>query len=620
MLSETDAKAVYRKHKAEIAEQRLRLIAAENEHQRFVSAIALLGEIGDGSLSDHWANRNTVQLEQELKGALPSAIKGVWGGSIPGANTQQFDLDALKETYRVLIDTRDDLANHVQHTRAISETAASSLAANSITELAEKAAASDNIRVNLVNGASQQLRDQLRETFLAAVNSGGLEAYHGAIKDAFDATLADPPNQSGTWGILDSLFIAVALEDTADAFGIWSNEVANLDAITGRTVDSFDLYRRTMGEMTFRHEAAVKDYAALSSGSTIGINKQTDDAYWIMTPNNVIHELGHSFNSFAGLGQLDLDGLLDSGNINDMALMRFGSNISRTGMGYPAPEAMLGTDLWGKASDAPDVREIYEFAAGYDRELSVEDIGRMDAGGRFASEIDPLQHSPEKTTNEYSADAFLNWVQDMVTGNYNEGAIWHNADESSRFWLSANDPDYGQGMLGFRHDEAGNQWRGFMNEHMGQWLRNANLSQVLKDMPYTEQVQYFQSSGVLTPAGEVSTSSLNGDYSLRTQPEVPQDRSANQLDFGPSFIREIETDTLTILGVLDPNPLQPGDEWIQVYSSGRTLWTNVGAFSTTDVLLQPNPEAGFRFSPDQPLDVNASWQTDLITSGNSLGV
>jgi hypothetical protein len=44
------------------------------------------------------------------------------------------------------------------------------------------------------------------------------------------------------------------------------------------------------------------------------------------------------------------------------------------------------------------------------------------------------------------------------------------------------------------------------------------------------------------------------------------------------------------------------------------------AFPALDQSWPATAEAGFRFSPDQPLDVNASWQTDLITSGNSLGV
>jgi hypothetical protein len=165
--------------------------------------------------------------------------------------------------------------------------------------------------------------------------------------------------------------------------------------------------------------------------------------------------------------------------------------------------------------------------------------------------------------------------------------------------LGSNHPD-SAAMLGFTHDEAGNQWRGFMNEHMGQWLRNANFGQ----LPYDQQVQILVENNLMEPVASLEFQSES--FRMRTQTST--DASVVGLVGG------LGTEELRIISVSEQIQDEDGVfRWAEVYAKGRTAWVREDGFF--DQALNPFQGAtgNMNFTPTSEFDPSQLWQVDMIT-------
>jgi hypothetical protein len=208
----------------------------------------------------------------------------------------------------------------------------------------------------------------------------------------------------------------------------------------------------------WRDERAQYTGGNFEVGSIVDAGDVGDGRQAIMTPNNVIHELGHSFNYFAGLGG-------NTGNIYAIASAQ--GQTSRDGMGYPDPSEFLGTDLYWQITSATGDGWWTDNPPEY---LGDDIIAAGGRGYRTNNYVDVLQHNPSSNdVNEVVADAFLNWVVDLTTGNW----VYQPQD---------GEIDYS--LRGFTHDADGDAWRNFMNNSMNLWFAKCHNTQYGCRCPY----------------------------------------------------------------------------------------------------------------------------------------
>ena len=166
----------------------------------------------------------------------------------------------------------------------------------------------------------------------------------------------------------------------------------------------------------------------------------------IMTPNNLIHELGHAFSRFAGFGTQRIGSMENAINNESMSLTREGmgpahlrelfyehAQVENTNPvtftvidgtkipQMPDPENYLMYDVYG---DVLSNWQRNEYTAFY--------------GSR--TRIDTYVHNADETNVETAADAFLNWVRGS-----------------------------------FQDDDDGVAWEQFFDTYIGVFLRNASI-------------------------------------------------------------------------------------------------------------------------------------------------
>jgi len=97
-------------------------------------------------------------------------------------------------------------------------------------------------------------------------------------------------------------FARLGLEAVADAFKRWTADEVNNQNLC-YNIDKFKLFRRIAGGLTLKNVSASADNVAITDtpNRTISVNRVPDNTrQWVMTPNNLIHEMGHFMSRSAG--------------------------------------------------------------------------------------------------------------------------------------------------------------------------------------------------------------------------------------------------------------------------------------------------------------------------------
>jgi hypothetical protein len=334
--------------------------------------------------------------------------------------------------------------------------------------------------------ATSTLKGLLDETFRLAVEelrkqskgqandyAGSLSRYQEAVGTAFAVTF-----EGQRWTLVSTHFVRLGVEKVTDALANWA-------ATQGMPVEPFQFYRQVFGPMRFvSSRTPVQGYYAKSNASVITVYSWPDGTPRVMTPNNVIHELGHSFDRF-------------SGHVGLSVTASHGA-ATRDGMGYPDPIHLLDrdlflsvgrwiydgeTDTFGFARDNGVISEVDAKALGVPDTCLGREFWGIDgwAAGLYKNDyshlclVDQLRQSFDIVDSEVIADAFLNWV------------VRHEAQAN------------GKNAQGFDPaSEKGRQWIKFLDEKMATFCRNVVLSHNA-DLRAT----FYQDKGVLPPSFEL---------------------------------------------------------------------------------------------------------------------
>ncbi len=316
---------------------------------------------------------------------------------------------------------------------------------------------------NLLNGGPRQYKagdplnaawEEAHEAYDPSVNESvnnektAIANYRSLIETTYGVSLTRATDLSSNtgrradlWDLLRVRMIHVGLEMAAAALGDMVREI-------GYDWDDATAFRRIIGddiELFLSNETSSQGALAKVEDRKITVfwnaNPNADRNYYLL-PNLLLHELGHVFNANAGIGNRDRPGSINAtvGHPNTLA-----------GMGAPYPTKLLTDDpneLVIHSQSLDLVNPLH-----YDLDLEYNDKLFDNASEFSQDQVQLLQQSWEYTTNEFTADAFLNWVYHRNTG----------------------------GTIGFTDDAAGDDWREFMDLNMRTWIRNAVVYSALRE-------------------------------------------------------------------------------------------------------------------------------------------
>ena|GEM_PF-1015303 len=386
------------------------------------------------------------------------------------------------------------------------------------------------------------VRDALQANPSANINTL-VASYKDAIEDAFGVTFEgenSAPN-AGVWTAISLHFARQGLQKTAEAFEAWVEAELDNECIP---VDRFALFRRIMGNITFKNMAETRINFAESNQDLIKVfqrpkfieyyvytdngqkvyaptilvdsTPQNPPAQWnpatdkkellpqydsdvylqgnliasgrqaVMTPNNLIHELGHTFDAFAGYGFKKIGSIENALNAAQMP-------TSRDGMG---PE-YLQVQFYLHATISEDSTTNEAIFTPIDYPTSYNPTGYLlhdVMGDNYntwnsslytnlygnAARIDTNVQNPDTNTDyvETAADSFLNWVINGFEGT------------------------------------AGANWQAFYADNIGIFLRNATIYNYPGGM-----VQFYKDQGVIPQMAIDTGTRTTTDYSVRLYPQ-----------------------------------------------------------------------------------------------------
>lgn len=440
--------------------------------------------------------------------------------------------------------------------------------------------------------------------------SGLLEDYKASIQTAFgvtftvsDGTSADETETPSEWNLASIHFVRLGLEATAKAFERWVEAELNTQNL-GIIINRYEIYRRVLGDITFENIGRLGSNVAQATSGKIQVLRRpkfipyyyckpegsnqfsysptvdtngnplplpTTGCAWqadkreslpqyesneygvgnmvsanrqaIMTPNNLIHELGHSFDGRAGFGTKLL------GSIEFTASKATAPSLStnRDGMGpdylrdlsyehariEETPQGS-GVATFEAINPPPNYSPVYNgtepsgyllydiFGTNYALWNSSYNIYRVI---NMNTRIDAYVHNPDSSTyTEPVADAFLNWVRlpQETTG-------------------------------------PGLDWRNFMENKMGMFLRNAVI--------YRDMIGFYSVLGIISnnPIAVFNKSSVVTNVRLTPVNDVNIKNliysTNNPQDVMPSFIE--------VYGIIQIQGLY----WLYVKDANRLVWT-----------------------------------------------
>ena len=391
-------------------------------------------------------------------------------------------------------------------------------------------------------------REEALDEFGAADAAESFNSYKELVEDTFDVRFTHAGGADG-WNLINIIMAHVGLEQTARALGAWVRDMSGL------AVDDAAAFRLVFGKITLDRSTGTGGAVARVGGRTITIfRKQDNTRNYNLLPNLLLHELGHIFNAAAGQG--DKRG---QGSINTTD----GHPGSRVGMGAPDPSILLG-DLY--IPQQAGQRLLYE-------NLAVpSDHGSFTEADLNAFQIQSLQQSTEESRNEFTADAFLNWVAHQTSG----------------------------GVYGFTNAPEGLNWQEFMDANMDEWIRNAIVHNALDN---ENALTFFAEHGML-PQVVSGTISPSDGAKVRDTPST-EGTKVTTLPAGktlPVFGRiEVEGDIKDWLAVM----VQRDMHW--VYADGVKLPEGV---NLNDLPLVKK-EAGFEFDPNSSFE-ETPWFSQFV--------
>jgi hypothetical protein len=337
-----------------------------------------------------------------------------------------------------------------------------------------------------------------------------LSAYQTAIYNAFGVSLTGLP-----WGIAATHFVREGLEAAAAAFASFVRNKLE-DENLSIAVDRYLLFRNISGPLTIKNGSDTSDTVALTAGSEITVNRRlSNDRNYVMTPNNVIHELGHFVSRSSGYGTAIM------GSIEydlDPVVLPSSPAISytRDGMG-PAylrlPEILEPgvPESWkyeyARIGNSGEVVTFEKLDVNFPN-LSPIDFLMYDLFGdnyalwdspinifRPNVRVDvyvqnyPVSSDPDRAI-EITADAFLNWVRGSFV------------------------------------DTAGQQWKNFFSSRIGKYLRNTTIYR-------NEMFAHYSGNGIISPVP--TPPRLFGRANVRLTPD--ETAYGNNLGFsGSEFV------------------------------------------------------------------------------------
>jgi len=139
------------------------------------------------------------------------------------------------------------------------------------------------------------IKDSLYTNPSAAIDAGLIANYKAAIQTAFGMTFT--VDGGDNWVFISLHFARQGLEATATSFKKWV-ESQSLNVV----VDRYSLFKRIYGAFQIQNIATVSEFAAEVIAGNITVKIRPDGGQWYMTPNNIIHELGHLLDGKAGFG------------------------------------------------------------------------------------------------------------------------------------------------------------------------------------------------------------------------------------------------------------------------------------------------------------------------------
>lgn len=557
-------------------------LQSEQELLRRRQAIATLGDIHDGTLDKDWLNLSTAHLEQRLAGELPQAIARIWGGQMPGVDPSGLGLAEMKETYYVLKDTLNSLQSitgDLSHTSIVTLSRENYDANQRLLRRIEMEAMPQFVSADpfFISAFSTQMstdtiRQLLDTTFMLAVE-GDMGVYQDAIYDTLGIRFT-----GYEWSLLGIHFTRFGAQRIAQAFDVYGN-------IQEIPITGYEIYRQVFGDMNFENVSTEStiDKPDDNTNNALGRYSRSNvvevfmrgDAPAILTPNLVIHELGHAFNAFAGLGyRLDRG----SGNINEISGNE-GIGTDRSGMGHPRPDRLLSFSLRGTVTN--EEGESWEAMF----RLPDMDVLGSQSPPRYLTYLDILRQSGSFLRTEETADAFLNWVWHTNTG----------------------------GKAGFTPDETGQTWINLMDDNMVLWIRNA----ILHNMPIEDQMAIFVEYGYIPQNyGTVMTPSTV-DGLIRSVPDSTSDETII------TGIGVRPDETYVILGRIQDSV---GINFIETYRNGEIVYIYDQVFDWGTAIWRSSQNishytqipssdgAFFLFDPSSPLSDTPWWEHLLSTN------
>lgn len=289
-----------------------------------------------------------------------------------------------------------------------------------------------------------------------------LNNYKTAIQTAFGVTFSTESGASD-WGVISLHFAHLGLQATAEAFERWVENYIELNNLCG-SVGRFDLFRRVMGQMTLMNAAEEQDNVALTTGATIRVyRKPGANRQWVMTPNNLIHELGHSFTRATGydtvlIGSIE-QALQNTSLVTDYTRDGLGPEYLRPPQGIYDQlyfeHAVISNDngvaIFTKLNPTypdltPDNYLLFDlFGTNFALWNSSYNMyglrARVDI---FVQNWPPSSDSDDVKIRELVADSFMNWVRNSFTGT--KGADWQNFFEVTIGKFMRNATVYRNGM------------------------------------------------------------------------------------------------------------------------------------------------------------------------------
>jgi hypothetical protein len=398
--------------------------------------------------------------------------------------------------------------------------------------------------------------------------SGLVAAYKSAIEAAFGVSLT--VSGGDAWTFISLHFARQGLEAVARAFERWV-ETKIVEQGLNTMVDRYALFQRIMkAPFEIINVGEVNpDAIAQVIAPNIIVYRVNETRQWVMTPNNLIHELGHKLDGLAGFGVKRLGSL-------EYTIESAGSslhdNYSRAGMAEgrsylrvralehsqislssTIPDQAVYTVIQGKQPTSSDPayaefvphRYMYHDIANDKYSVWQSPVYTQWAGSNARIDTLVINETADKT--ETAADAFLNWVR------HRERPTFVNAAGESQ--------------------AAG--WISFFANNMGMFLRNAAIYGV-------GMVQFYKDEGIIPQTSITPGTRIDDAANVRLTPDAGT--TDNLIGTTGNYLNI----NLEIYGWSDATPSGTSPYWLLVADNrNRLVWVASGAIQHISADITP---------------------------------